>query len=448
LTGGGVSAIKVWNDPAATSHQSPRPKGKAEHQALRFSHFLAEAANVNRPVTPWQVLAQRDFGLFWTSLLFSAVGSEIAAVAVAWQVYEITDSPFQLGLTGLFRALPVMILSIPGGIVADRMDRRRLLIITQALAALLALALGLLTSTGLVRVWHIYAITFLSGAVSIFDTPARTAMIPALVRAEQLASAYALNITWRQTATLAGPFLGGICISVFGLTASYYIDAASFLAVIICLFFMRARSSLPAEKKESPLQSLRGGFNFIRENSAILTLMSMDTWVNFFGAYRSMMPAFARDILGTGPAGLGALLGVPAFGALLGSGIVMAMGNPKHKGKLIIWVTLLYTAGLTCFALSRSLALSLVIVFVLGLLDAIGETLRDTLVQLITPDRMRGRVKSFDQVFMSAGTYAGHAQMGTAATFLGVPGALVLGGCLGSAAVLLVAKYARSLIKL
>jgi hypothetical protein len=173
--------------------------------------------------------------------------------------------------------------------------------------------------------------------------------------------------------------------------------------------------------------------------------MSMDACVQFFGAYRSMMPAFARDILGTGPAGLGALLGVPALGALAGSGIVLATGNPRRKGRLIIGVTLLYTIGLVCFALSRSLTLSLVIVFCLGLVDAVGETLRDTLVQLTTPDRMRGRVKSFDQVFMSAGTYMGHAQMGTAATFFGVPGALILGGCLGSAGVALVAKYARSL---
>jgi predicted MFS family arabinose efflux permease len=171
----------------------------------------------------------------------------------------------------------------------------------------------------------------------------------------------------------------------------------------------------------------------------------MDTCVQFFGAYRSMMPVFARDILGVGPTGLGALLGVPAFGALAGSGIVMAAGNPKQKGKLIIGVTLIYTAGLVCFALSRSLVLSLAIVFLLGLVDAIGETLRDALVQLITPDHMRGRVKSFDQVFMSAGTYLGHAQIGTAATFLGVTGALVMGGCLGSAGVLLVAKYARGL---
>ncbi len=150
---------------------------------------------MKRQVTPWQVLKQRDFGLFWTSLLFSAVGSQISTVAVAWQVYEITNSPFQLGLTGLFRALPVMILSIPGGVVADRMDRRRLLIITQALAMLLSLVLGLLTSTAQIRVWHIYAVTFLSGAVDIFDAPARTALIPLLVPAEQLASAYALNIS-------------------------------------------------------------------------------------------------------------------------------------------------------------------------------------------------------------------------------------------------------------
>jgi len=400
---------------------------------------------VKSQITPWQVLQQRDFGLFWLSLLFSAVGSQISTVAVAWQVYEITNSPFQLGLTGLFRALPVMILSLPGGVLADRMDRRKLLIITQSLAALLAVALGLLTSTGEIRVWHIYAVTFLSGAVGIFDAPARTAMIPALVSAEQLASAYALNITWRQIATLGGPFIGGVVISVLGISPAYYIDAGSFLAVIICLAFMRRQVKPAREQKESPIQSVRAGFTFIRENSVILGLMSMDTCVQFFGAYRSMMPAFARDILGTGPAGLGALLGVPALGALAGSGMILAAGNPRRKGRLIIGVTLLYTIGLVCFALSRSLTLSLLIVFCLGLVDAVGETLRDTLVQLTTPDRMRGRVKSFDQVFMSAGTYMGHAQIGAAASFIGVPGALILGGCLGSAAVLLVAKFARRL---
>jgi MFS family permease len=397
-------------------------------------------------VTPWQVLKQRDFGLFWASLLFSAVGSQISTVAIAWQIYEITNSPFQLGLAGLFRALPVMLLSIPGGVVADRMDRRWLLIITQGLAALLALALALLSHFGQVQVWHIYTVTFLSGAVGIFDSPARTALIPTLVRPEQLATAYALNITWRQIATLAGPFIGGIVIATVGISISYFIDALSFLSVIVCLALMRARPApTSGVKKESPLESVRSGFEFIRGNTAVLGLMGMDTCVQFFGAYRSMMPVFARDILAVGPAGLGALLGVPAFGALAGSAIVLAVGNPKRKGQLIITVTLIYTAGLICFALSRSLILSLAIGFFLGLVDAIGETLRDTLVQLITPDAMRGRVKSFDQVFMSAGTYLGHAQLGTAATFLGVSGAWVMGGCLGSAGVLLVAKYARNL---
>jgi predicted MFS family arabinose efflux permease len=288
-------------------------------------------------------------------------------------------------------------------------------------------------------------VTFLSGAVGIFDAPARTAMIPALVSAEQLASAYALNITWRQIATLGGPFVGGIVISELGIGMAYYIDAISFFAVIVCLGVMRRQIRPPRDQKESALQSVRAGFDFIRDNSAILALMSMDACVQFFGAYRSMMPAIARDILGTGPTGLGALLGVPALGALAGSGLILGLGNPKRKGRLIITVTLLYTVGLICFALSRSLALSLLIVFFLGVVDAVGETLRDTLVQLATPDPMRGRVKSFDQVFMSAGTYMGHAQMGTAAAFLGVSGALVLGGCMGSTAVLLVAKFAPSL---
>ena len=282
-------------------------------------------------VTPWQVLKQRDFGLFWASLLFSAIGSQISTVAIAWQIYEITNSPFQLGLAGLFRALPIMLLSIPGGVVADRMDRRWLLIITQGVAALLALSLALLSFFSQVQVWHIYAVTFLSGAVGIFDSPARTALIPALVRPEQLATAYALNISWRQIATLSGPFIGGVIIASVGLSTSYFIDAVSFLSVIFCLALMRARPAPTSDvKKESPMDSVRSGFAFIRDNTAILGLMSMDTCVQFFGAYRSMMPVFARDILAVGPAGLGALLGVPAFGALAGSAIVLAVGNPKR----------------------------------------------------------------------------------------------------------------------
>src|SRR5258706_1213204 len=298
---------------------------------------------MSQQVTPWQVLKQREFGLFWASLLFSAVGSQISTVAIAWQVYEITNSPFQLGLAGLFRALPIMLLSIPGGVLADRMDRRHLLIITQSLAALLALALALLSYFGTVQVWQIYLVTFLSGAGGIFDSPARTALIPTLVRAEQLATAYALNITWRQIATLSGPFIAGIVIATVGISTSYFIDALSFFSVIICLALMRARPIVAATSKESPLENVRAGFAFIRDNSTILGLMGMDTCVQFFGAYRSMMPVFARDILAVGPTGLGALLGVPAFGALAGSGIVLAAGNPRRKGRLIIGATLIYT---------------------------------------------------------------------------------------------------------
>jgi hypothetical protein len=258
---------------------------------------LTKSTIVKRKVTPWQVLAHRDFGLFWISLLFSAVGSEISTLAIAWQVYEITNSPFQLGLTGLFRALPVMILSIPGGVVADRMDRRRLLIVTQCLATLLALTLGSLTATGQIHVWHIYAITFLSGAVSIFDAPARTALIPLLVPAEQLASAYALNISWRQS--LPWRALSLELSSASSASARHALSCVSFSSVIVYLACMRARQS-GAGEKESPLKRARrlqfhsqqcGDFRFDEHGHAYNFRR-----LPFDGA------AFARDILGAGPA--------------------------------------------------------------------------------------------------------------------------------------------------
>lgn len=391
-------------------------------------------------VSPWKVLTQRDFGLFWSSLLISAVGNQIAGVTVAWQVYEITDSPFQLGLIGIFRALPVIIFSLTGGVLADRVDRRRLLIVTQSLAMGLALLLGLLTDTGHVRVWHIYAITFIVGAVQIFDVPARTAMIPNLVPREQLATAFALNVTLRQTATLVGPFLGGVTLAAVGISWSYYINALSFVGVIAALILMRIRESGKVKHRESALQSMRRGLSFVWGNSLIMGLLVMDTCVNFFGAYKGMMPVFARDLLGVGPSGLGILLGAPAVGALVGSGVVMGLGNPKNKGRLIVSVTLLYTVGLILFALSRSLALSLVVGFFLGAFDAVGETLRMTVIQLTTPDHLRGRVQSLVHVFVFGSPMIGQAQLGAAASLLGVPGAIIAGGLMASGVVALMAE--------
>jgi len=391
-------------------------------------------------VKPWQVLAQRDFGLFWVSLLISAVGNQISNVTIAWQIYEITDSPLQLGLIGLFRALPVITFSLTGGVLADRMDRRRLLIVTQGLAMILAVLLGLLTDTGHVQVLHIYAITFVAGAIQIFDVPARTAMIPNLVPREQLTTAFAMNVTLRQSASLAGPFLGGIALAALGISWSYYINALSFLGVIVTLTAMRIREERSAEKKESAFQSMREGLSFVWDNSVIMGLLAMDTCVNFFGAYKAMMPVFARDLLGVGPGGLGILLGAPAVGALVGSSLVMGLGNPRSKGRMIVSVTLLYTIGLIFFALSRSFTLSLMIAFSLGALDSVGETLRMTVIQLMTPDRLRGRVQSLVHVFVFGSPMIGQAQLGATAALLGVPGAIVLGGLIGSGVVGLMAK--------
>ncbi len=391
-------------------------------------------------VMPWSVLASRDFGLFWSSLLVSAIGSQLTSVAMAWQIYEMTDSPLQLGVTGLFRAAPVIAFALTGGWLADRMDRRRLLMITQVVAMLLSLTLALLTDTGQIKVWHIYAITFFSTAVMIFDQPARSAMIPSLVPREHLATAFALNITLRQTAFLAGPFIGGVLIAWAGLKWSYYIDAASFLGVIVCLFYMRARPAESPPRRESPLKSMQEGFNFVWKNSAILSLLVMDTCVSFFGSYRAMMPVFARDILGVGPKGLGVLLGAPALGALIGSSAVMGWGGLTRRPRLIIPVTLFYTLGLILFGVSRWFALSFAIALLLGAVDSVGETLRMTIIQLLTPDELRGRVQGLVHVFVIGGPFMGHAQIGLMASAFGAPGAVMAGGCIGSLVVALMAK--------
>ena len=395
---------------------------------------------MHNPVKPWHVLLQKNFGLFWSSLLISAIGDQISAVTIAWQVYIITDSPLQLGLTGLFRALPIFIFSVSGGVLADRMSRRRLLVVTQGVAMVLALILGFLTGSGLVKVWHIYLITFVAGAASIFDQPARAALIPSLVERDQLATAFALNVTLRQTATLAGPFLGGLIIASMGISAAHYVNAGSFLGVIVCLMLLKVREAATDGRKESPLHSLREGIRFLWRETGIMALLVLDTCVNLVGAYKAMMPVFARDLLDVGPEGLGMLLGSPALGALVGSGIVLLAGNPSRKGQLVIVTTSAYCLCLVAFALSNSFLLSLGIAFVLGALDAVGETLRMTVTQLMTPDHLRGRVQGLVYLFVAGSPFLGQAQLGAAATLFTVPGALVMGGAIGMAAVGILAK--------
>ena len=385
------------------------------------------------------MLAEKNFALLWSTLLISGIGSQLTSVAVAWQVYELTNSPLQLGLTGLFRAVPLIGFALTGGWLADRIERRRLLIATQSLALLMSLALALLTQSGAIQVWQIYAVLFAQSALMSFDLPTRDALIPNLVKEEHLASAFALTVTLRQTAFLAGPFIGGAVIAWAGVRWCYYLDAASFLAVIVCLSLMQVRAAA-ARRRDAGLKSMLQGLAFIRGNALIFALLVMDACVNFFGAYRGLMPIFARDLLGVGPSGLGALLGAPAVGALAGSGIVIAFGNPRRKARLIVTITLLYTAGLIAFALSRSFILSLGITFLLGALDAVGETLRMTVIQLMTPDELRGRVQAAVYIFVIGGSFLGQAESGVVASFLGATGALVVGGAVAAAIVALMAR--------
>ena len=393
-----------------------------------------------RRVRPWHVLGQKNFGLYWSSLLVSAIGDQVANVTIAWQVYEITRSPLQLGLTGLFRGLPILIFSLSGGLLADRMSRRKLLMATQSAGMALTLILGFLTSAGWVQVWHIYLIAFCAGIANTFDQPARMALVPSLVEADHLATAFGMSVTLRQSASLVGPFLGGAIIAAFGVSAAYWINASSFIGVIVCLAFMEIREVRAQERRESPLRSLREGVKFVWNDRDIMALLALDTVVNLVGAFKSMMPIFAKDLLAVGAQGLGVLLGAPAVGALVGSGVVIFMGNPRHKGRFVLVTTLLYCVCLVLFALSRSFVISLGVAFLLGAFDAVGETFRMTVTQLKTPDYLRGRVQSLILLFVMGGPMLGQAQLGASAAVLDVTGALVLGGIIGIAATALMAR--------
>jgi MFS family permease len=393
---------------------------------------------MNERVRPWTVLAEKNFALFWSSLLISSIGSQLTTVAIAWQVYEMTDSPLQLGLTGLFRAMPLIAFALTGGWLADRVERRRLLIATQALALVMSLSLALLTDAGRIQVWEIYAILFAQSALMSFDLPTRDALIPNLVKQEHLATAFAMTVTLRQTALLTGPFVAGAIIAWAGVRWCYYLDAASFLAVIACLSFLKIRVSA-APRRRAGGKSTIEGFAFIRRNRIVLALLLMDACVNFFSAYRGLMPIFARDILSVGATGLGALLGAPAVGALAGSSVMIMLGNPRRKARLVVTITLLYTAGVVVFGLSRSFPLSLGIACGLGALDAVGETLRMTVIQLMTPDELRGRVQAVVYIFVIGGSFLGQAEIGAVASLLGATGALILGGVIASVVVVVMA---------
>jgi MFS family permease len=376
------------------------------------------------PLAPFR---SRDFSLLWFGSFVSQIGSQMHIVAVSWQVYELTKNPLTLGGIGVARIVPLVLLALGSGVLADAMDRRKLMLFSQIAMMLCSAALAFASSAGIVTVWWIYIITALSSAASTLGMPARQAIVPSLVPREQLSSALSLNIISWQTATIVGPTVGGLVIAGLGVAAVYWFDAVSFIAVIVALLLMRV-GALIGERRPVNLRAAIEGFAFVRSNTMIWSTMVLDFLATFFSSATVLLPLFATDVLQVGPAGVGLLYAAPSIGAVTASAFLSVWGTLKRQGPILLVSVALYGLFTLVFGLSSNFWLSIVMLAGVGASDTVSMVVRQTIRQLTTPDEMRGRMTAVGMLFFAGGPQLGEIEAGVAARLMGGPLSVAAGG--------------------
>jgi MFS family permease len=364
-------------------------------------------------------LRHRDFRLFWTGLLLSSVGSQFTQVAMAWQIYDLTNSPLQIGMIGLVRAVPQMFILLFGGLLADAMNRRKLMMVTQGSLFFVSGSLALMTLGGHVTPLKLYGFTVFLALFSSLEVPSRQAIVTNLVPAEDLSRALAIFSTQRQIATIAGPSIAGVVLAIAGPSVCYAVDAISWLVMLVSLALIRAQLPERGGWRTITLDSLRAGFRFVWGHAVIFPFLMMDFGANLFGAVRSLFPIYARDILAVGPEGLGILYAASAAGALIGAFGFSMWGPVRQAGRWILFGVTTYGVCLLLFAQSHFFWLSIFLLVGAGIGDTISAILRATINQLSTPDELRGRMSSINSIFTNSGPQLGQFQLGALAAAFG-----------------------------
>ena len=356
--------------------------------------------------------------------------------ALLWHV-SLLVSPerkaIALGLVGLVRIAPIVVFSMVSGVVADAMDRRKVLFVTQSLAGLVALALALYTYSGGTAVWPIYALSAIGAAVSSFDLPARAALVPTLVPREHLSNAITLNTIMFQTASVVGPAAAGFAIAEAGVASAYFFNALSFGFVILALAMMRnlpvAAAPVAGETNEVSWAAAKEGLQFVFRAPLIRSTMLLDFFATFFASATALLPIFAQDILFVGARGYGWLFAAPAVGSFLTS-IVMVPATQKirKRGSVIIWSVVGHGLATIVFGFSRSFWLTFACLAFVGATDTVSTVLRNVIRQLETPDRLRGRMTGINMVFFTGGPQLGELEAGAVANSFGAPFSVITGG--------------------
>jgi len=388
-------------------------------------------------------LRNRRFFLLWLGFLISIAGTQMQIWALFWHIRDLTEKPIALGGVGLARILPVIVFSLIGGAVADSFKRTRIIFVTQIFAALTAFALGWFTQTGMITIWHIYMLTALQAVAIAFDGPARQALVPNLVPAKDLPNAFSMTSIARQTGSILGPALTGFTIAFAGQQAVYYINAASFLAVILALILIgEVPQKVSANVRAVSWEKISEGINFILNKPIILSTMLLDFIATFFASANTLMPIVTRDILHVGVVEYGWLSAAQSFGAVIAALVISQMTELRKQGPIFLGSVVVFGMATVLFGLSGSVVLAWCALAVIGAADSVSTIIRNTIRQLQTPDHIRGRMTSVNQIFFQGGPQLGEVEAGIAAQFFGAPIAIVTGGiaCVGGMA-LIVRKW-------
>ena len=389
-------------------------------------------------------LGHRNYALYWVGQLVSMSGTWIELTATTWLLYELTDSPFLLGLGGVFRAAPIFALALIGGAVADRVERRRLLLITQSSSVLTSLVLGALVASGQVAFWHIYLFNLLNATIAAFDAPGRQSLFPTLVPRGQMQNAITLNSMLFRSSNLVGPAVAGLLIARVGLASPFFVNAASYFAIIFALLAMRIPAAVP-RSRGSIRQDLVGGLRYVRASAILPLILVIEASLSVFGHNQALITIFARDVLGTDAEGLGLLLSSIGAGAIVGMILLVVIGDVRRKGAFMLAAGVLYAGMLLVFAWSRSFPLSLTALALLGFADATWGTMRNAIAQLAAEDAYRGRVMSLIVIVSRGLTNASQLQTGIATALVGAPGAATIGALIVAAVVAAVSTRAERL---
>jgi MFS family permease len=378
-------------------------------------------------------LRHRNYRLLWIGQLISVSGTMMQTAAILWHVSLLVPADrkgLALGLVGLVKVVPIVAFSLFSGVVADVIDRRRMMLVTQTTMAGLATILAVLTFQGLRSVWPIYVLAALTSAASAFDAPARQSLIPNLVPREHLPNALSLNSIVFQAASVAGPSLAGLVIGVGGVAWAYAINALSFVAVIVGVLLMRdVQGSAATEASEISWGAAKEGIRFVFASPMIRSTMLLDFFATFFASATALLPIFAQDILHVGAHGYGLLYAAPSAGALVASlGMIRAVDAIRHRGRTLLWAVAGYGAATVIFGFSRSFWLTWGCLAASGAFDTVSTVFRNVIRQLETPDHLRGRMVGVNMVFFMGGPQLGELEAGMVANWWGAAWSVVSGG--------------------